>query len=79
LGGSLSSVVPILVINLIITFTVPGISIAGHLGGLITGALVGAGLAYAPLNARTKVQVGVLAGVLVLLAFLTVVGSTLHA
>jgi membrane associated rhomboid family serine protease len=78
LGGSLSSVVPILVINLIITFAVPGISVAGHLGGLVVGALVGAGLAYAPRNARTQVQVAVLAGALVLLAFLTLLGPTLH-
>jgi membrane associated rhomboid family serine protease len=77
LGGSLASVLPILAINLIITFVVPGISIAGHLGGLVTGALVGAGLAYAPRSARTQVQVGVIAGVLVLLAFLTVVGRNL--
>jgi membrane associated rhomboid family serine protease len=78
LGGSLSSVIPILVINLIITFAVPGISVAGHLGGLVTGAIVGAGLAYAPRNARNQVQIATLAGVLILLAFLTVVGSTLH-
>jgi membrane associated rhomboid family serine protease len=78
LGGSLSSVIPILVINLIITFAVPGISIAGHLGGLVTGAMVGAGLAYAPRNARTQVQVACLAGVFVLLAFLTLLGPTLH-
>ena len=35
-------------INLVFTFTVPGISIAGHLGGLVIGALVALVLAYAP-------------------------------
>ena len=35
-GGS---VIPLLVINLAITFLIPGISIGGHLGGLAGGAL----------------------------------------
>jgi len=62
-----SSVIPILVINLVITFLVPGISIAGHLGGLVTGGFVAAGLAYAPKEHRTAVQVAVCAGVTVAL------------
>jgi membrane associated rhomboid family serine protease len=78
LGGSLAGILPILAINLYITFAIPGISMAGHLGGLVVGALVGAGLAYAPRNARTQVQVGVLGGVLALLAFLTFLGPVLH-
>jgi membrane associated rhomboid family serine protease len=66
-----SSVVPILVLNLVITFAVPGISIAGHLGGLVTGGVVAAGLAYAPKENRTIVQVAVCAGVTVALLALT--------
>jgi membrane associated rhomboid family serine protease len=31
---------PILVLNLVFTFAVPGISVAGHLGGLFTGFIV---------------------------------------
>ncbi|MGW5667554.1 rhomboid family intramembrane serine protease [Micromonospora sp. NPDC003776] len=56
LGRDTSSIVPILVINLIFTFTVPGISIAGHLGGLVAGALMALVLAYAPRMRRTVFQ-----------------------
>ena len=69
-----SSVVPVLVINLVLTFTIPNISIAGHLGGLLVGALVAAGLAYAPRQGRTAVQVATIAGVAVILGMLVVVG-----
>lgn len=37
-----SGIGTVLVINLILTFTIPGISIGGHLGGAITGAFCGA-------------------------------------
>jgi membrane associated rhomboid family serine protease len=68
---STSTVLPVIVINLIFTISVPGISISGHLGGLVTGALVGAGVAYAPRANRTAIQVAVIAGAVVLLGALT--------
>jgi membrane associated rhomboid family serine protease len=37
-----------LVLNLLITFTIPGISVGGHLGGAIMGAAIG----YAMLEPR---------------------------
>jgi membrane associated rhomboid family serine protease len=36
-----SGIGPLLAINLVFTFAIPGISIGGHVGGLIGGALVG--------------------------------------
>jgi membrane associated rhomboid family serine protease len=69
---SVAGIVPVLVINLVITLGVPGISIAGHFGGMVTGAAVAAGLAYAPRTVRTPVQVATIVGVLVLLGVLTI-------
>jgi len=56
LGRDTSSVIPILVINLVFTFAVPGISIAGHLGGLAFGAIVALIMAYAPGSRRSLIQ-----------------------
>ncbi|HTV72969.1 MAG TPA: rhomboid family intramembrane serine protease [Candidatus Acidoferrales bacterium] len=42
------SMVPILVLNLIITFAVPNIAISAHLGGLATGFLIGFGMRLTP-------------------------------
>lgn len=66
-----SAVIGILVINLVLTFTIASISIAGHLGGLVTGAAVGAILAYAPRGNRALVQAVGCGSVLVVLALLT--------
>jgi len=71
LRRSVASVLLILLLNLVLTFSIPGISIAGHLGGLITGAVAAAGLAYAPRQVRTLVQVSVIGGLAVLLVALT--------
>ncbi|MGN9775205.1 rhomboid family intramembrane serine protease [Micromonospora sp. H33] len=57
MGRDISQVLPVLVINLVFTFTVPGISIPGHLGGLAIGGLMALVLAYAPRSRRTLVQV----------------------
>lgn len=43
----------VIVLNVIISVTVPGISLAGHLGGLVAGTVATAAVAYAPEILRT--------------------------
>lgn len=57
--------VSLIAINLVITFSFPGVSWQGHIGGLITGAAIGAAFVYAPAAQRTLVQVGSSVGLLV--------------
>jgi membrane associated rhomboid family serine protease len=64
--------ITLIVINLVITFSVPGISWQGHLGGLITGGLVSAAYVYAPRDRRNAVQAAASIGMLVVLAVLIV-------
>ena len=59
-------VVVMIVINLVITFTVPSISWQGHLGGLVTGGLIAFAYAYAPREHRNLVQGGATVGVVAL-------------
>jgi len=67
-GGDLRQLIGLVVVNLIITFTIPGISWQGHVGGFVGGALVTAILVYSPVGPRrTRVQVVGLVGVALLL------------
>jgi membrane associated rhomboid family serine protease len=63
-------VVALIAINLVITFVIPGISWQGHVGGLVTGALIGAAYVYAPRDRRNLVQGGVTVAVVVLITAL---------
>ena len=72
LGGNTSSILTLLGVNLVITFLVPFIDWRAHLGGLVTGAVVAAALAYAPRGPRrTLVQAIACGAVAVLLGGLT--------
>jgi membrane associated rhomboid family serine protease len=57
----------VIAVNLVITFLIPGISVAGHLGGLATGAAATAALVYAPRERRVPVQAAALVGLALLL------------
>lgn len=54
-------------INVFLSITLPGISLLGHVGGLVVGALATAALVYAPPARRLQVQVGACVGLGVLL------------
>jgi membrane associated rhomboid family serine protease len=48
----------LIAVNLIISVSIPGISLLGHVGGLVVGALATAGMVYPPRAQRTAWQVG---------------------
>lgn len=72
-------VIGLIVINIVISQVVPGISLTAHIGGLVVGALVAAALVFTPSRSnRTRLQVAALAGItVVLLAIIAVVGSSI--
>jgi membrane associated rhomboid family serine protease len=70
LRANLTQVIVVIVVNLVISVTIPNISLTGHLGGLVIGALLTAALVYAPSPRRTLWQAGaVLVAVVVLRDF----------
>jgi membrane associated rhomboid family serine protease len=73
LNRDTSSIITVLVINLIFSFTVPGISIAAHLGGLAVGAAVGVALAYPPREVRNRVLIGSVAALVLVLGAVTLI------
>jgi membrane associated rhomboid family serine protease len=58
LGRDTSGVMALLVINFVFGLIAPNIDWRAHLGGLVTGCLCAAVIAYAPADRRTAVQIG---------------------
>jgi membrane associated rhomboid family serine protease len=71
-----SGVGGLIVVNLVLTFVVPGISIGGHLGGLVGGFVVGAFMLRVPTTRRSVIDGALVAGIVSVLA---VAGSALVA
>jgi membrane associated rhomboid family serine protease len=65
LGRDSSAIFVLIVINLAFGFIAPNIDWRAHIGGMITGALCAAAIAYAPAARRTLWQVG---GILLVVA-----------
>ena len=69
-GGNVSQIGTWILINAVLTFTVPHISWQGHLGGFIGGLLITAALVYAPKGRRGLWQGLALAAYVVVLVLL---------
>ncbi|MEV0677004.1 rhomboid family intramembrane serine protease [Actinosynnema sp. NPDC050436] len=67
------SALGVIALNLVLSFTLPGISLLGHVGGLVVGAAVAAGLVYAPRAHRDRYQALAVVGAVVLLVVMAVV------
>ncbi|MFF3071953.1 rhomboid family intramembrane serine protease [Kitasatospora sp. NPDC057936] len=67
-------VMALLVFNLIVTFSVPGIDWRAHVGGLVVGALTAVGLMFAPRERRGPVQALTMAGALAVVLAMVLIG-----
>ncbi|MSV43996.1 MAG: rhomboid family intramembrane serine protease [Actinobacteria bacterium] len=72
LRTDISQVVGLIAINVVLGFVIPSTDWRAHLGGLLTGAVVGAIMAYAPARGRIPLQVLGTVVVLVVLVVLIV-------
>lgn len=55
-GGQVQQILMWIGLNLVLTFTIGGISWQGHIGGLVGGAVLGASMVYAPRQHRAVYQ-----------------------
>lgn len=70
---NLSPILVMIALNAFIGFSYPGIDWRAHLGGLVTGGLLGLAFAYAPRGRRTAVQMGTAVALLALIAVVVIV------
>ena len=75
-GGQVQTIVFVIGLNLIFTFTVSGISWQGHIGGLVGGVVIGAAMVYAPRRHRALVQWSV-TGLVLLVSLGVIIGRAL--
>ena len=73
MGRSARPIIVVVALNAVIGFLVPGISWQGHLGGLLTGMVIGVGFAYAPKARRREVAIAVTVGTAIVLIVLALV------
>ncbi|NMO90187.1 rhomboid family intramembrane serine protease [Actinomycetospora sp. TBRC 11914] len=57
----------VIAVNVVLSLTIPGISLLGHLGGLVVGAAVAAGMVHGPARSRPAAGLVVAGGIVVLL------------
>lgn len=68
-------IVGLLAINLVITFTIPGISWQAHVGGLVTGLILAAAYAYAPRANRNAIHLAATAGIFLVIIAICAAGT----
>ena len=71
-GGQTRSVLGWIALNLVLTFTLGGISWQGHLGGLFGGVLLGAAMVYAPRGPRRSTIQWAATGLVLALALVVI-------
>ncbi|WP_281689503.1 rhomboid family intramembrane serine protease [Pseudonocardia thermophila] len=70
-----SVILPTILINIVISVVVPGISLIAHLGGALAGAAATAAVVYTPRSGRTALQAALLGGLGGLVVVLSVLGA----
>ncbi|GAA4856751.1 rhomboid family intramembrane serine protease [Saccharopolyspora rosea] len=69
---NLRPILVVIALNLVLSVSIPGISLLGHLGGLVAGSLATGALVYAPRSRQALVQAGVLTALFLVLVLAVV-------